>query len=520
VTSFSIVIPTVARPSLAVLLEALRDSIGPRPDRVVVVDDRKHPTEPAVNGVGGWLDGVLELRYSGGRGPAAARNIGWRACDSEWIAFLDDDVLVPTMWLTKLATDLVTLGEDVGGCAGRIDVPLPDGRRPTDWERGTAGLASAKWITADIVYRRAALLTTGGFDERFPRAFREDADLALRVQDAGWRLVQGRRHTTHPVRPARWRASLDQQRGNADDVLMTRLHGPGWYARAEVPRGRRPWHLATTAAAVTAAGAVAAQHPVRAAAAATAWAALTADFAWRRIAPGPRDPAEVTRMIATSVLIPPAATWYWLRGQWRHRGARPWAPPVQAVLFDRDGTLVHDMPYNGDPAEVRPVAGAREAVQRLRAAGVKVGVVSNQSGVARGLLDLDDVARVNARIDELLGPFDTWQVCPHAEDARCACRKPAPGLVLTAARELGVRPERLAVIGDIGSDVAAGEAAGAQSWLVPNGATRPEEIVAARRTAPDLATVVEALLARRAGDRRLLAADGYGVAARPNGDRA
>jgi histidinol-phosphate phosphatase family protein len=202
-------------------------------------------------------------------------------------------------------------------------------------------------------------------------------------------------------------------------------------------------------------------------------------------------------MAATSALIPPAATWHWLRGQWQHRRATPWCPPVEAVLFDRDGTLVYDVPYNGDPRQVRPVEGARAAVARLRAAGVAVGVITNQSGVARGLLDLDDVARVNARLDELLGPFDTWQICPHGEDDGCACRKPAPGMVLAAAKELGVAPDRIAVVGDIAADVAAAERAGAEGWLVPNEATRPAEVAAARRFAPDLAAVVDTLLARK-----------------------
>jgi HAD superfamily hydrolase (TIGR01662 family) len=502
VTSFSVVIPTVGRPSLRRLLESLQASAGPRPERVVVVDDRPASSGRVVAPLGGWLDAVLEVRPSGGRGPAAARNTGWRGCDSEWIAFLDDDVVVSPEWLTALAADLAPLGPEVGGSQGRIEVPLPPDRRPTDWERGTAGLATARWITADIAYRRAALLATGGFDERFPRAFREDADLALRVQDRGWRLERGARRTTHPVRPAGWRASLDQQRGNADDVLMTRLHGRGWYARADAPVGRRPWHLATAAALAAAAVSATVGRRRAALGSLAVWGALTADFARRRIVPGPRDRAEVTRMLVTSALIPPAAVGHWLRGQWRHRAARPWCPPVDAVLFDRDGTLVHDVPYNGDPDLVRPVPGARDAVARLRAAGLKVGVVTNQSGIARGRLDHDDVARVNARIDDLVGPFDTWQVCPHAEDVGCACRKPAPGLVLAAAKELGVEPHRVAVVGDIGSDVGAAVAAGAQPWLVPTPVTRAGEVAAAPRVAADLTTVVDALLAGRAPSGR------------------
>ena len=97
-----------------------------------------------------------------------------------------------------------------------------------------------------MAYRRTALDRVGGFDERFPRAFREDADLALRVLDAGYRLVNGARLTVHPVRPSdRW-ASVRQQRGNADDVLMRRVHGPGWRKRAAAPLGRRPAHVAST----------------------------------------------------------------------------------------------------------------------------------------------------------------------------------------------------------------------------------------------------------------------------------
>ncbi|MEU3661035.1 HAD family hydrolase [Streptomyces sp. NPDC032940] len=169
--------------------------------------------------------------------------------------------------------------------------------------------------------------------------------------------------------------------------------------------------------------------------------------------------------------------------------------PVQAVLFDRDGTLVHDVPYNGDPERVRPVDGAREAVALLRAHGIRAGVVTNQSGVARGLIGEADVHRVNRRVDELIGPFDVWEVCPHGPDGGCPCRKPRPGLVLRAAERAGAAPGDCVVIGDIGADVEAARRAGAHGILVPNAQTRPEETAAADHVAPDVLTAVRALVA-------------------------
>ncbi len=166
-----------------------------------------------------------------------------------------------------------------------------------------------------------------------------------------------------------------------------------------------------------------------------------------------------------------------------------------AVLFDRDGTLVHDVPYNGDPALVAPVDGAREALARLRAAGVRTGVVTNQSGVARGLLTRDQVDAVNARVDALLGPFDDWQVCPHGEGDGCACRKPAPGMVLAAAAALGVAPGACAVVGDIGRDVEAAAAAGARGVLVPTPVTLEHEVRRAPEVAPTVGAAVDLLLA-------------------------
>ncbi|WP_137816321.1 HAD-IIIA family hydrolase [Gandjariella thermophila] len=525
-TGYTIVIPTTGRDNLAALLRALDRAGGPRPAEIVVVDDRPSGEPLSVPDT----HAPLRVMRSGGGGPAAARNAGWRLAGTEWVAFLDDDVLTPPDWPRRLVADLRDLPQDVAACQARIEVPLPADRRPTDDERGTAALAGARWITADMAYRRAALAAVGGFDERFPRAYREDADLALRVCRAGYRIVTGERVTTHPARAGGPLASVRAQRGNADNALMRRKHGRHWRRRIGEGRGRLGPHAATTAAALGALALGAAGRKRAALAAAATWTALTVEFALRRILPGPRTCDEVATMALTSVLIPPVACAHRLRGELRVRSAVPPAPSAggntsavpsaasaggntsavpsaasaggntSAVLFDRDGTLIEDVPYLTEPDLVRPVPGADKVLDALRNTGVPIGVVSNQSGVARGLITEEQLAAVNARVAELLGPFGTWQVCVHDPDDGCDCRKPRPGLVRRAAEALGVDVRRCVVIGDIGADVAAAEAAGARGVLVPTDRTRPEEVECARRAgnlAADLDDAVRLALGGR-----------------------
>jgi D-glycero-D-manno-heptose 1,7-bisphosphate phosphatase len=167
---------------------------------------------------------------------------------------------------------------------------------------------------------------------------------------------------------------------------------------------------------------------------------------------------------------------------------------VRAVLFDRDGTLVEDVPHNGDPDRVRPVADAREALGLLRLRGIRTGAFTHQSGIARGLLTDADVRHVNHRVDELLGPFDVWGVCPHGPDDGCHCRTPEPGLILWAAGRLCTAPPDCVVVGAVGADVEAARRAGAHGILVPTPETRPEETADADHVAKDLLTVVRAVL--------------------------
>ncbi|WP_324275711.1 HAD-IIIA family hydrolase [Blastococcus brunescens] len=99
-----------------------------------------------------------------------------------------------------------------------------------------------------------------------------------------------------------------------------------------------------------------------------------------------------------------------------------------------------------------------------------------------------------ARLDELLGPFDTLQYCPHGPDGGCDCRKPAPGMVKAACAELDVDPSRCVVVGDIGADVDAAAAAGAAGIMVPTPVTRKPEVDAAPHVAPTLTAAVDDVL--------------------------
>lgn len=145
----------------------------------------------------------------------------------------------------------------------------------------------------------------------------------------------------------------------------------------------------------------------------------------------------------------------------------------RAVFLDKDGTLIDDEPFNVDPARIRLAEGAGPALRMFADGGYRLVVVSNQPGVAFGYFGeaaLDDVERHIAR---LLTPFgvvvDAWYWCTHAPGEGCSCRKPAPGLLLRAARERGYDLRRSWFVGDILDDVEAGRSAGCGTILVDNG---------------------------------------------------
>lgn len=148
------------------------------------------------------------------------------------------------------------------------------------------------------------------------------------------------------------------------------------------------------------------------------------------------------------------------------------------MLLDRDGTIVVDRDYLADPAGLEFLPGAAEGLQRLHAGGYRLVIISNQSGVGRGLFTLERLRQVNARLEEMLdqagAPLAGIYCCPHRPDEGCPCRKPNIDLVRQAAHELHFDPAAAVVIGDRDSDIELGRRIGATTIrLVPATPTAP-----------------------------------------------
>lgn len=151
----------------------------------------------------------------------------------------------------------------------------------------------------------------------------------------------------------------------------------------------------------------------------------------------------------------------------------PGTPRARAVFLDKDGTLIENVPYNVDPAFVVLTTGAATALRCLADRGFRLLVVSNQPGVADGRFPPSALGAVEQRIRSLLAPagvsIDAFYYCIHSPEQRCACRKPAPGLLRRAATEHRIDLARSWLIGDILDDVEAGRRAGCRAALLVNG---------------------------------------------------
>lgn len=142
-----------------------------------------------------------------------------------------------------------------------------------------------------------------------------------------------------------------------------------------------------------------------------------------------------------------------------------------AVFVDRDGTIMKDCGYCSDPKDVEIFPGAREALWRLKSNGFKIVIITNQSGIGRGLLTLEQYRTVESEVVRQLGAglVDGTYFCPDVPGQKCNCRKPASGMVLQAAREHQINLSRSFLIGDKETDVQCGHNAGVHVIRVETG---------------------------------------------------
>ena len=169
--------------------------------------------------------------------------------------------------------------------------------------------------------------------------------------------------------------------------------------------------------------------------------------------------------------------------------------PARAVFWDRDGTLMREVDYCGDPSKVAAIAGAGHALRDLKSAGWLNVVITNQSGIGRGYFSVSDYEAVNAELIHQLGlPWDAAYFCPEAPPTPSLRRKPATGMLEEACRDLGIDSERSWLVGDKASDIACGRRFGCRTILVLTGYGNQHTSCGADFTVADAAEAAKLIL--------------------------
>jgi len=318
----SIVVPTYKRADLlkSCLTALLAQNFDPAAYEIIVVDDagcdatkQLVASLSACDHTGRRKPGMRYLRVTGAHGPAAARNLGWRAACGTIIAFTDDDCLPAAGWLRA---GLAAFEDGVAAGSGRIVVPMPS--QPTDYEQNVGWLGNAEFATANCFCRRDVLVGIGGFDERFTAAWREDSDLHFTLLERAYTIIHAPTAiVTHPVRPGGWGISIKQQRKSRFNALLYKKH-PRLYRSHIQPAP--PWHYyGIIGALLGALAGMARRRRCMGMSGAIVWALLTGRFCVRRLRRTSHTPSHLAEMIVTSALIPPLAIFWRLCGALRYR---------------------------------------------------------------------------------------------------------------------------------------------------------------------------------------------------------
>lgn len=314
----SVVIPTYKRTELLLrCLQALKEQTFEKSRyEIIVVSDG--PDEKTTEAVQTWKKvsgiNISYLHLQEKKGPAAARNMGWQHAEGRLIAFTDDDCIPDKSWLKSFAAEYS--GEDQLVLSAKVIVPVPE--IPTDFELNTSHLETAEFITANCACTKASLLKTGGFDERFAQAWREDSDFHFRIilESIPLRKVEGA-IVIHPVRPAQWGVSIYEQRKGMYNALLYKKFPDLYKSRIG---SRAPWNYYTMIFAFIA-GVCGwlAGNTFFVIVGFGCWLFLVAEFTARRLQNTSRSLEHVSEMLFTSALIPFLSVYWQLYGAWKYR---------------------------------------------------------------------------------------------------------------------------------------------------------------------------------------------------------
>lgn len=321
---FSVVIPTYQQPALLLkCLDALGRQRLPRDQfEIIVVDEGNSPeTEMAVHLFAKQIardGGPLEVRYLGQperRGPAAARNRGWRAARGRIIAFTDDDCLPESEWLLSA---LARFKRGAQVMSGQLRVHLPN--QPTPLDRTATILKRAEFMSANCFCRKSTLERVGGFEEAFDTAWREDSDLQFKFIQAGIPIGKCTEAVVvYHIRPCPWYGLLRDERNNSYDALLYKRH-PNLF-RERIPSYRRQviqYYISVISVGLSLIGLLTGQGAM-AMIGLSIWAILSADLIIRHLPHDPLTWTTIKHAVLTALATPFLSVYWRLYGAFKYR---------------------------------------------------------------------------------------------------------------------------------------------------------------------------------------------------------
>jgi GT2 family glycosyltransferase len=318
----SVVIPTYRRPQLLYncLQALLQQHIRPYEYEIIVVSDG--PDELTRKQVDKFNDaGLVNIRFlplDMKRGPAAARNHGWKNAVADLVAFTDDDCIPGNDWLYALIEEYYQThnSPDYIAFTGKIRVPLNEA--PTDFELNTSHLETAEFVTANCACSKKALVKTGGFDERFEMAWREDSDLEFKMIEHDIPIVKvAEALVLHPARSAKWGVSMQEQKKAMFDALLYKKY-PELFRQKIQQQPAIPYYLIICSFIVLVVAAVIGITNA-AIAAALIYLFFTLRFIGKRLAKTSHHPRHIAEMVVTSFAIPFLSVYWTLYGAWKYK---------------------------------------------------------------------------------------------------------------------------------------------------------------------------------------------------------